>query len=174
VPAEYFDRLLGVGKLTNVETIGEADPEGSAGERWEIQKTAFAIFSDNPALGVGLGRYEEFNALYRPDLGFRDTHNTYLNLAAETGLVGLVLWIMMIVSLLRHLRAARAVVKGGALGVDLAWVQRALIGYLLAGMVGTYSRLTFLYLILAILWCGASISMHGLRNAAVSRPVRGA
>jgi O-antigen ligase len=172
VPAEQFDRLLGVGKLTNVETIAEADVEGSAGERWEIQKTAFAIFSDNPIMGVGLSRYPEFNALYRPDLGFKDTHNTYLNLAAETGLIGLVLWIMIIVSLFQYLRSARPALQGGVLGIELVWIERALVGYLLAGLVGTYSRLTFLYLILAILWCGASLALKEASGATGSRQVR--
>src|SRR5438445_762626 len=43
----------------------------------------------------------------------------------------------------------------------LRWLQYALIGYLTAGVFGSFSRLAFLYVYLALLWC-ASRTTEGL------------
>src|SRR5205807_10034040 len=102
IPTSVWERLSGIAKLTSVETIAQADPEGSAEQRFEIQKVGWQIFVDNPVFGVGVGAYPLENARYAPALGTRDTHNTYLNLAAEVGLPGLVLWCALVWSVLRY------------------------------------------------------------------------
>jgi O-antigen ligase len=157
VPVDVWERLYGIEKLTSASTIAEADSEGSAAERFEILKVGWQIFRDNPFFGVGLGAYPLANAMYVPDLGKRDTHNTYLNLAAEVGLPGLMLWCIFLGSVLRH--AYRSQRNRQALGLvtQQVWIVRAFVGYLVAGLFGTYAALTFPYLILATLWCSANL-----------------
>ena len=170
VPDKVWERLSGITQLTSTSTIAQADPEGSAGQRWEIQKTAWAIFSDHPLTGVGLGCYPLANATYAPHLGARDTHNTYLNLAAELGLPGLILWLAMVLSVLRYARRQRLAHPEHELGRATIWIERAVIGYLVAGCFGTYSGLTILYLLLGTLWCVASQASAGiLRSPAEAR-----
>jgi hypothetical protein len=101
-PSSVWDRLSGLRKLTSASTIDEADSEGSAAQRFEIQKVAWQIFIDHPIFGVGLGSYKQFNARYAPHLGMKDTHNTYLNLAAEVGLPGLMFWCALFLSVLSY------------------------------------------------------------------------
>jgi len=157
VPATVWERLSGLGMLTSISTIALADPEGSAEQRFEVQKVAWQIFLDNPVFGVGLGAYPLENARYSPGLGRRDTHNTYLNLAAEVGLPGLALWCALVWSVLRHAYRRRRLAAQGELATQQGWIERALWGYLAAGMFGSYAALTFPYLMLAVLWCSATL-----------------
>jgi O-antigen ligase len=156
-PTSVWERLAGIEQLTSVETIAQADPEGSAEQRFQIQQVAWRIVGDHPLFGVGLGVYPIANAMYAPELGQRDTHNTYLNLAAETGLPGLVLWCALFGSVLLHASRSRRDMETTTLAAQQIWIERALIGYLVAGLVGTYSALTFPYLMLAVLWCSANL-----------------
>jgi O-antigen ligase len=157
IPAVVWERLSGIGMLTSTSTIAQADPEGSAAERFEIQKVALQIVVDNPVFGVGLGAYPLANARYAPELGRKDAHNTYLNLAAELGLPGLVLWCALVLSVLRYAYRSRRLAAPGELATQQAWIERALWAYLVASMFGSYAKLTFPYLLLAVLWCSATL-----------------
>jgi O-antigen ligase len=157
VPAAVWERLSGIMMLTSTSTIALADPEGSAEQRFAIQKVALQIVVDNPVFGVGLGAYPLENAKYAPALGRRDTHNTYLNVAAEVGLPGFALWCALVWSVLRFAYRSRRLVAPEGLATQQAWLERALWGYLVAGMFGTYAALTFPYLMLGVLWCSATL-----------------
>ena len=169
VPDTVWHRLAGISKLTSTETVAQADPEGSAAQRLEVQKTAWRVFVGHPVLGVGLGCYPQANALYSPVLGYRDTHDTYLNLAAELGVPGLLLWLALVTSVLRHVRRCRRSIAADALSIGTVWIQRAIIGYLVAGLFGSYSGLTLFYLILGALWCAATLSSSVRTAAAAER-----
>jgi O-antigen ligase len=157
VPPTAWERLSGMSNLTSRDTIALADPEGSASERYELQKAGWQIFVDHPMLGVGLGAYPEANAIYVPHLGRKDTHNTYLNLAAEVGLPGLLLWCAFVGSVLRYAYRSRRLGATSPLATLQAWIERALWAYLAAGMFGSYAKLTFPYLLVALLWCSATL-----------------
>lgn len=153
VPNDVWLRLAGISKLTSADTIADADPEGSAEQRFEIAKVAWQITLDNPVLGSGLASFPFAQHEYAPELGYRDTHNTYLNLSAELGLPGLALWMACIVSALR--RGIRVPRTDGvsSLGFEAKWIQYGLYSFLIAGVFGTYSRINLLYIMLAICWC---------------------
>lgn len=157
IPAAAWERLSGIAMLTSISTIALADPEGSAEQRFAVQKVAWQVFLDNPVFGVGLGAYPYANAIYAPELGLRDTHNTYLNVATEVGLPGFVLWCALVLSVLRYAYRARRLAAPGELATQQAWIERALWGYLVACMFATYAALTFPYLMLAVLWCSATL-----------------
>jgi O-antigen ligase len=156
-PKSFWARMQGLRKATSVATIGEMDPEGSARQRFAVLQTATRIIRDHPVVGVGLGAYELTNARYSPALGDLDTHNTYLNVVAETGFPGLALFLAIVFSVLRVVYAARRR-AGRALPAEaetLRWLQYALLGYLIAGAFGSFAKLAFLYVYLALLWCTA-------------------
>src|SRR6266480_1079799 len=157
VPTVVWERLSGIGMLTSISSLAQADPEGSAAQRFEIQQVGWQIFLDNPVFGVGLGAYPQANAAYAPDLGKKDAHNTYLNVAAEVGLPGLALWCALVLSVLRYAYRSRRLAAPGELAIQQAWIERALLAYLVAGMFGSYAKLTFPYLLLAVLWCSATL-----------------
>lgn len=61
-------------------------------------KVGFNIFRDYPFFGVGIGRFPEMFKDYRLEgvRDFRHIHNLYLNLAVETGSLGIIFLIIVI------------------------------------------------------------------------------
>ena len=157
VPTAAWDRLQNITKVTSSETIGQADKYGSATQRLEILKTGWRIFESNPVFGVGIGCYNEANARYAPGLGKHDAHNTYINLAAEMGLPGLLLWLGLVGSVLAQVRRRRRAIEADDRTIQALWIQRAVIGFLVAGFFATYSGLTVFYLVLGTLSSAASV-----------------
>jgi O-antigen ligase len=181
VPAASWHRLGGITNLT--ETIA-ADKKGrpparedrleqfasnSARERFDILKTGLHIAASHPFLGVGIGCYREANGRYAPQLGDRDAHNTYVSLAAEMGLPGLLLWLGLVASVLIQVRRRRARLEADDRTIQVLWIERAVIGFLVAGLFGTYAGITVFYLFLGILW--AASNMLG-RDATEPAPPR--
>lgn len=77
---------------------------------------AFLAFADHPLLGVGPGQYTPFYSVAyqsRPEIAFkqitqrRRAHSLYLEMAAETGLIGLTVFMVIAVGVLRQLHTAR-------------------------------------------------------------------
>ncbi len=173
-PKSFWARMQGLSKATSVATVGEMDPEGSARQRFAVLQAATRIVRDHPVLGVGLGAYELAQHSYNPALGYLDTHNTYLNVLAETGLPGLALFLMIVISVLQVVRHARRR-AGRALPAEaetLRWLQYALVGYLIAGVFGSFAKLAFLYVYLALLWCAArTVYAQGLPENPAETPL---
>ena len=99
-------RLVGEGLTPPAALMEDVTPGSYA----VVQRLAFwtaagRMFAANPIGGVGLGNYEsryaDFNVGAWPD-SLGHAHNFYLNLAAETGLVGLVPFFALAVVLLRR------------------------------------------------------------------------
>jgi len=94
IPSEYFARL---------ETIyTQQEIEGaSIDTRKEILTDAWKIFVEHP-LGVGVSA---FPIVREKEFGrSQDTHNLYLEVATNLGIVGLVLFLGLVISMLRALR----------------------------------------------------------------------
>lgn len=103
-------RLVGEGLLDPTEITEEI----TAGNFAVVQRLAFwtaavRMFASNPIGGVGLGNYEarysDFN-LGRWSDSLGHAHNFYLNMAAETGIVGLVPFLAFIAVVLVLARRA--------------------------------------------------------------------
>ncbi|MBV8146485.1 MAG: O-antigen ligase family protein [Gammaproteobacteria bacterium] len=157
VPATAWHRFEDITKVTSSETIGEADKYGSAQQRFEILKNAWHIVEDHPLLGVGIGCYNEANAIYSPSLGKRDAHNTYVLLAAEMGFPGLLLWLGLVWSVLAEVRRRWRVLEADVGVIQILWLQRAIVGCLVAAFFASYFAITLLYLLLGTLWAAARV-----------------
>jgi len=60
-------------------------------------------------------------------------------------------------SVLRYAYRSRQLAPPAALATQQGWIERALLGYLVAGLFGTFAALSFPYLILSVLWCSATL-----------------
>ena len=162
-PSSVWDRLSGLKNVTS-DDLSQVDVEGSATQRLEIWKVARTIIAEHPLTGVGVDAYplEHSRVAVRAEFlptarGKRDTHSTYLNVAAETGLPGLVLFGSIVVATFAYAeRVRRRVARYDVAGAQqLLLLEAALGAYLLAGLWGSFAKLNMLYLYLVLLWCTA-------------------
>lgn len=113
----YGERVLSIGEVA-VQTLGLTssgfrNADGAARGRMTEMKSTALVFADNPVLGAGPGmaqvHYEEYAPIVggkvRP--GQRQAHNLYLQLAAETGILGLAVFLIIIVYAFAGLERAR-------------------------------------------------------------------
>jgi O-antigen ligase len=167
VPAASWHRLAGITKLSSSETMAQARQEEttsydkmaaeSAVQRRLILENGLRMVADHPVLGVGLGCFNQAIARYAPELAGRDAHNTYLSVAAETGLPGLLLWLGLVGSVLAHARRRRARLEADDGTIQAVWIQRAVVGFLIAAIFASYSGITMFYLFLGTLWAASNV-----------------
>lgn len=160
-PRGVWERVKGLANLgESPAALAQVDREGSARQRYEIWRVARAIIADHPAFGVGFGAYPKAHRVYaesgpfnRTARGGRDTHSTYLNVTAETGLIGLFFFMGMVLSALLTAERTRRRWKGDFPDATQALyaLELGLVAYLLAGVFGSFAKLSFLYLHLVLL-----------------------
>lgn len=116
--------------------------------RFLFLSLAFELFAENPLTGVGVGGFIAESAQYFPLGGGRDAHNSYAQVLAEQGLVGLVthgiLATVFITFLYRGIRdtqdpVQRVALKGHAVGFLGYAVMSVSIGKLMIYAVGYLS-----------------------------------
>jgi probable O-glycosylation ligase (exosortase A-associated) len=143
--------------------------EGSTVQRLEIWKVARTIVAENPITGVGMGAYPQAHFKYSQRtqfdpiaLGKRDTHSTYLNLMAETGIPGFLLFAGILIATLRGAHRARRQSAGRFpdLAAQLFYLEVGLYGFLVAGIWGSYGELAPTYLYIAILCAVTMVMTH--------------
>lgn len=163
-PGAVWDRFSRMKYLFNTDTIGEAD--SSAEQRYVLLQIAATVARDNAVKGVGLGAYTEAHGQYAEERqewgigrGNRDAHNMYLNLIAETGVPGLLIFFGLLGSVLvRAMRMETLLRSQAPLEAEQLRILRfGLVAYLIAAIFGSFHRVSFLYLYLAILWSAAQL-----------------
>jgi O-Antigen ligase len=100
LPADYVSHLF---TITDIDT----DPTGSAQDRWAQQVAAVGYIVGHPVIGAGLGQnILAMNEVLGP--AWLMVHNAYLEYAIDLGLLGLVLFLLLVVASVRSAgRAAR-------------------------------------------------------------------
>jgi O-antigen ligase len=159
MPEKVWSRFGGLRHATNVESLNEVDSEGSARQRFEIWKVAATIASEHPVFGTGVGTYadEHLRVAARPTFdptaaGRRDAHSTYLSFAAETGIPGLALFLLLAgTTLIRAERARRRQPPGAWTSPLLCYLELGYVVYLIAGIWGSYDQLAYGYVHLALI-----------------------
>jgi O-antigen ligase len=155
--------------------------EGS--HRIDLWKVATQVFRDHPTIGVGAGNFRVVEPAYSiTDINLRSTHavldksevvhNTYLHVLAETGLIGLALFVLVIVTALAiGVRAVKTFSERGDLEMEI--LGRGLIigtiGMLVAFFFLTAQHEKQLPLLLGAL---AALSTMARRSAAAERSKR--
>jgi putative inorganic carbon (HCO3(-)) transporter len=113
-PPTYFERLFSVRDILpsaggGVDLTSDRAIQGRASE----SLTAWTMFAQHPFTGVGLNNYTALYQEYAKSLGLapsarpRAPHNLYLEVAAETGVIGLVIFLLMIGLAFRGILYAR-------------------------------------------------------------------
>lgn len=179
-PSGTFDRIQGLSKLTGgTQNLEQVDPEGSAEERYEIWRVARTVIAENPLFGVGVGAYPlahmryagRFTDLTSGARGPRDTHSLYLNVAAETGFVGLfLLCFAYFLGLRSAFQAARKLrARDPARAWQLRTAALGVVGFLIAGIFGSMAYMSFLLLMLMDLHVMRTVMLAAARAPARPR-----
>jgi len=113
----YAKRVVSIGQIVvqglGLEPAGMRNADGAARGRLTEMKAAGMLFMDNPMLGAGPGMapyyYGDYASIVggKVRVGKRRSHNLYLQLAAETGIIGLVAFGLTLAFSFRELERAR-------------------------------------------------------------------
>jgi O-antigen ligase len=135
LPAAISERLADAGTLLEIRDVRGVpinDANYALIERQAHWQAALNMLSDQPWTGVGFSnyqpQYEQYRLLNWP-MPLGHAHNIYLNVAAETGLIGLglylLLWISIFVVTFRAIRRAQGIDRAVVVGLMGAWVYLA-------------------------------------------------
>ena len=133
LPASVAGRLTSFAqdvRFEDVRGVGINDVNYAVIERLAHWQAALEMFRHNLWTGVGLGGYEPAYgdyALINWPIALGHAHNIYLNLAAETGVIGLIayllLWAAVFWQTWRATRRARGLLRGIAIGLLGTWTH---------------------------------------------------
>jgi putative inorganic carbon (hco3(-)) transporter len=170
----YIPRMLSIANakyLTADDPAHRNNADGAIRGRTTSMLTALHVFRDHPILGVGPGQFRFYYAEYsdNPEVKFRDNrgqvrraHNLYLEIAAETGVIGLTVFMGIILVLMRGLWRMRRRFQYRDPGLaDLAtafWLS--LFAYLGTGMFAHLSFQRYFWFLLAV----ASAALHLIQS----------
>ncbi len=155
-----FGSLFSLGVLPLLLLFGGregAESDASKIERAMILREGLELFRAHPFLGVGLAQFNQEISIPMT------AHNSYLLVAAELGLFGLVLWMGM---LWMTLKIAIVVVRDPPPGLDpelLRFAEAFAVSFtaILAGVF----FLSFCYKQLLFVWIGLGVALYGAVRA---------
>jgi O-antigen ligase len=191
---EYTERLRTVGDVasaTSESGSGEAEAADiSVRSRLTEMLTAWLVFTDHPVLGVGPTAFGEYYGEYSARIGIevreevkfgarkgeapeRESHNMLLSIAAELGLIGLVLFLAILYYTLRDLvRARRRWLEVRPEVSDMITAMLlAVVGYVTAGVFLTLAFERYFWLLIALAGA-ASLLRPDDDDGAVAAPRR--
>jgi putative inorganic carbon (HCO3(-)) transporter len=138
----YGTRLQSIASATSALTNNASGPinDGAIQGRLGEQVAALKVFADHPVVGVGPGLFAQYYQDYVKSSGFRihvgprQAHNLLLDIAAETGIFGLICFLGAVTVTIRDVTRARrrlltadpelaVVVTSIGLGILAIWAQ---------------------------------------------------
>jgi len=139
--------------------------EGSAINRMDDLKRSIYVGLNHPLAGIGLNNYRFYSN------NNQASHNAYTQVFSEMGIVALVLYVALLLSPLRGLRAVGNVAGDGkrdeksflAIGLEVA-----IYGYMVASFFASVAYLWYAYYLIAFSICVRKIALD---TASTSTPV---
>ena len=130
LPADYVSHLF---TITDVD----ADPTGSAQQRWAQQVAGVGYVLSHPLVGAGIGQNVlAMNEILGP--AWLMVHNAYLEYAIDLGLPGLILYVLLIVASIRSAGQAARLAANRPDGRRLALLANGIRTSLLAFSVAAF------------------------------------
>lgn len=76
--------------------------KGGDASRLGTWKTALTMFKESPLLGKGIGTYMNYLPRYTDVRSYQYAHNSYLQLLVETGILGLIAFLLILIQWLKN------------------------------------------------------------------------
>ena len=160
LPASYRARMSSLLNILPSSSTGgyvDASVQGRTSENL----VAWNMFTDHPVLGVGIGNYNFYYQAYSRKLGLdartqdRSAHNLYLEVAAERGVLGLLVFSSLIILTLRQafvaskkfMESSRSDLSDLAIALGISF-----IAYLIAAIFLHDAYPRYFYLIVGLCW----------------------
>ncbi len=165
VYTERLAELVAVSESVGTTGIDQAD--GAIQSRVTEGLAALLAWADHPIIGVGPGEFPQYYRQYAEVVGIRvlardrEAHNLYLGMAAELGLVGLTVFLIILGLTFRDMaRARRAVRPYDPLMADITTgFMLAIVAYLATGIFLHMSFIRYFWLMLALAAASGLVSM---------------
>lgn len=161
LPANFTRRLTTVRQLMPGEQTA-LHPDSSFEARKLFTQTAWQMFLDQPLLGVGAGNYTEYFDEYAERVGSavrfssirkaHYPHNLYLEIAAESGLIGLSLFMAIVLTSFYFLERSRwrfLATNDTYLASLARALEISLVGYLVSSLFLHGHFIRYLWLLFA-------------------------
>ena len=168
-PPTYWDEVRSI-QTENTEV----NKYGTGAQRIYAWKIGWRIFLDNPIIGVGQGNYpwrvgETEDAMgvqwQTRSLAGRAAHSLYFTLLPELGIVGVILFLLMIVYSIRDLNYIKKISRSVNKNIfpeeakKLYYLALALEGSLI-GFLTSSTFISTLYYPNFWIWCGFTVSLR--------------
>ena len=143
--------------INRFTSIGDME-DSSTSYRVYIWMGTLAMLKDFWVSGIGMGQ-EAFTQVY-PFYSYNGvvaphSHNLFLQILVESGIVGIIIFIAFVVLFLRRMMTGYQYGgKGAPLSTLITAVSAALIGFLLQGM---FDNCFYNYRVMLIFWCTAAL-----------------
>lgn len=178
LPGSYVGRFASATTEVPASLQGDAAPatevDTSVTGRLAVAKAGLLMFAHHPIVGVGIDNFKTRFQDYGRPLGLatraqRSPHNLYIQVAAETGIIGLVAFAALIGSAFAHLRSGWRRWSGVPARSDMYRAFAvALIGYLTASIFLHAAYPRFLWLLLASVLAARAVQ----QEEPLARPAR--
>ena len=178
LPVTYRDRFSSLFVVTVENGIYQ---DTSLRGRSSEMLTGLSMFAEHPILGVGAGNYPANYQRYAQLIGIefraeaRDPHSLYVQLLAETGILGTITFLGMAFFLFEALnKACTAIEKSPRLAEWLPWISSyrfAILSYLLTSIFLHNAYIRYLWILIAMALAAIQITYtllnYGERNESV-------
>jgi len=171
VPAQFTERMSTITDLlpgSNSNAMNEVSFRGRTNHFF----VALNMFADYPVFGVGVGQFKYYYQTYSRPLGIntgtregKAAHNRWLQIAAEQGLLGIVLQGILLSAIYVKIRTSARVFRKAEdnSSADLAIsLGIGIIGYLLAGTFLTDNYPRYFWLLIGIAFALPNAAQHTL------------
>lgn len=169
VAPDFVARLATVPEVTGA-LAGGGPAEFSSAIRVTLQFAAIQMFLDHPILGVGAGNFAQLSVDYANPLGIQHlslpfrAHNLYLEIAAETGLLGVLAFLAMVgyvaigLARVRNMATDRHLLPTAQMSAALLF---ALLAYLLSAIFLHMEYERYFWVLLSV--CAAGLTVFHKR-----------
>lgn len=178
---EFFGRIASIADVRHIAS-GQSDnvQDRSFAGRLGENLAAWNVFIDHPVFGVGPDNFIRYYQEYADELGMllhaedRPAHNMYLSIAAEMGLVGLMITLaVMIIPLLQLWAVYRDFsTTRPFLAKTAAALFVSIIGYMLTGVLLTLAYERYFWCLLALAGATTLIARLARQDAGAQRALR--
>jgi O-antigen ligase len=183
-PASYWERMGTIwGEAPR--NANDYDAGGLTEARWNVWMTGLGIMFQNPLLGVGAGAYEIAEGLSHGGVGrWEAAHNSFIQIGAELGLVGLGLFLYLIWRGVRNCQVVRRMGRGDREWARYHWLafglEVSLYAFVIAGAALSQAYSVLIYAVIALTVVLRALATqaapppadHAVGGATGRRPVR--